>query len=60
MRITAGPFQGLDGTLLQYGNQLRLVVEVAFLRQAVSVEVDGWMVEPAPASADGRLLDRSH
>jgi transcription antitermination factor NusG len=35
VRITAGPFQGLDGTLLQFGNQLRLVVEVAFLRQAV-------------------------
>ena len=46
VRITAGAFEGLTGTLVQHGNQLRLVVEVAFLKQAVSVEVDGWMVEP--------------
>lgn len=53
VRITAGPFEGLTGTLIQHGGQLRLVVEVAFLKQAVSVEVEGWMVEPAgrPAPA---------
>jgi transcription termination/antitermination protein NusG len=53
VRIAAGPFEGLTGTLVHHGGQMRLVVEVAFLRQAVSVEVDGWMVEPAgrPAPA---------
>ena len=51
VRITAGPFEGLTGTLVHHGGQMRLVVEVAFLRQAVSVEVDGWMVEPAGQSA---------
>jgi transcriptional antiterminator RfaH len=51
IRISAGPFEGLEGTLLHQGGQLRLVVEVAFLRQAVSVEVEGWMVEPARQSA---------
>jgi transcription antitermination factor NusG len=45
--IVAGPFQGLEGVLLRRGSQMRLVVEVAFLRQAVSVEVESWMVEPA-------------
>jgi transcription antitermination factor NusG len=47
VNIVAGPFQGVEGVLLRHGNQMRLVVEVAFLRQAVSVEVEAWMVEPA-------------
>jgi transcription antitermination factor NusG len=47
VNIIAGPFLGLQGVLLRRGNQMRLVVEVAFLRQAVSVEVESWMVEPA-------------
>ena len=51
VRITAGAFEGLTGTLVHQGGQLRLVVEVAFLKQAVSVEVEGWMVEPAGAPA---------
>jgi transcriptional antiterminator RfaH len=53
VRISAGPFEGVTGTLISHGCQLRLVVEVAFLKQAVSVEVEGWMVEPAglPAPA---------
>ena len=57
VRIIAGSFEGLTGTLVHHGGQMRLVVEVAFLRQAVSVEVDGWMVEPAghtaPAACGG-------
>jgi transcriptional antiterminator NusG len=46
VEIVAGPFQGLQGTLVRHGNQLRLVVAVTFLQQAVSAEVEGWMVEP--------------
>jgi transcription antitermination factor NusG len=46
VEIIAGPFQGLQGTLIRYANQLRLVVAVTFLQQAISVEVEGWMVEP--------------
>jgi transcription antitermination factor NusG len=49
--IVAGPFEGLRGVLLRRGNQMRLVVEVAFLRQAVSVEVEGWMVEPVSSQS---------
>jgi len=53
VRITAGPFEGLTGTLVHHAGQMRLVIEVAFLNQAVSVEVEGWMVEAAgqPAAA---------
>jgi transcriptional antiterminator RfaH len=47
VRIVAGSFEGLQGVLLRRGSQMRLVVEVAFLQQTVSVEVEGWMVEPA-------------
>jgi transcription antitermination factor NusG len=56
VRITAGPFEGLTGTLERHGSQLRLVVRVAFLNQAVWTEVERWMVEPAaqPALAAGR------
>ena len=57
VRIAAGPFEGLTGTLVHHGGQMRLVVEVAFLKQAVSVEVDGWMVEalgPMAAAGCGR------
>jgi transcription termination/antitermination protein NusG len=46
VRIVAGLFEGLTGTLVHQGGQLRLVVEVDFLKQAVSVEVEGWTVEP--------------
>jgi transcription antitermination factor NusG len=56
VRIIAGAFEGLTGTLIHQGGQMRLVVEVAFLKQAVSVEVDGWMVEalgPMAAAACG-------
>ena len=51
VEIIAGPFQGLQGTLIRYANQLRLVVAVTFLQQAISVEVEGWMVEPVSRPA---------
>ena len=57
VRIVAGPFEGLNGTLVRHGSQLRLVIEVAFLRQAVWAEVERWMVEPVgqpAAHARGR------
>ena len=47
VNIVAGPLSGLHGTLVRQGGQLRLVVEVTFLRQAVSAEVEAWMVERA-------------
>jgi transcription antitermination factor NusG len=47
VNIVAGPLGGLHGTLVRHGGQLRLVVEVTFLRQAVSAEIEAWMVEPA-------------
>jgi transcription antitermination factor NusG len=51
VRIIAGPFEGLTGTLERHGGQFRLVVRVAFINQAVWAEVERWMVEPADQPA---------
>jgi transcriptional antiterminator RfaH len=47
VEIVKGPFEGLCGKILRRGKQLRFAVEVQFLRQAVSVELEGWMIQPA-------------
>ena len=38
--IGSGPLSGVEGTLLQIKNQLRLVVSVTLLQRSVAVEVD--------------------
>ncbi len=44
--LNAGPFRGLEGKILRRGSDLRFVVEVCLLQRGVSVEIDGWMLEP--------------
>jgi hypothetical protein len=52
VRVTAGPLCGLEGLVVRQSKQLRLVLEVRFMQQGVSVEVESWMVTPlAPAPA---------
>ncbi len=54
VEITAGPLAGLEGKVLRRGKHLKLVVEVHFLRQGTSVEIDDWMIQPRstrPAAA---------
>lgn len=46
VEITSGPFAGIDGKVLRRGKQLRLTVEIKFLQQGVSVEVESWMIRP--------------
>jgi transcriptional antiterminator RfaH len=46
VEIVNGPLTGLRGKILRRGSQLRVYVEVRFLQQRVSVEVESWMVEP--------------
>jgi transcription antitermination factor NusG len=50
VEIIKGPFAGLAGEVLRRGKQLRFVVEVEFLRQAVSVELESWMFQPAASA----------
>jgi transcription antitermination factor NusG len=51
VEITGGPFVGLAGTILRQGSNLRFLVEVRFLHQGVSVELESWMIQAEPASA---------
>jgi transcription antitermination factor NusG len=44
--IMDGPLSGLQGTVIRHKNKTTLILKVAFLHQAASVEIDNWMVEP--------------
>ena len=44
--IIAGPFSGMAGKVLQHRGQTRFAVEVHFLQQAVTIEIESWMMEP--------------
>jgi len=46
VEITKGPLAGLEGKVLKRGKHLRFVIEVQFLRRAVSAEVESWMIQP--------------
>jgi transcription antitermination factor NusG len=46
VEITSGALAGLEGRVLRRGKQLKLVIEVRFLQQGVSVEVESWMIQP--------------
>jgi transcriptional antiterminator RfaH len=49
VEVVKGPFAGLAGKVIRRGKQLRFVVDVQFLRRAVSVELESWMIQPAAA-----------
>jgi transcriptional antiterminator RfaH len=49
VEIISGPFAGLEGKVLRRGKQLKLFVEVRFLQQGVSVEIESWMIQPLEA-----------
>jgi transcription antitermination factor NusG len=48
VRVKAGPLEGIEGILVRYKKLFRLVLSVHLLKKSVCVEVDAWMVEPAP------------
>ena len=45
VRISAGPLQGLEGTLLRNDKALRVVITVDLIQQSVAVELDADAVE---------------
>jgi transcriptional antiterminator RfaH len=53
--ITAGPLAGLEGTISRQEDKLRLLLEVRFMKQGVSVEVENWMVAPLEACTTERM-----
>jgi len=46
VEITRGSLAGVEGKVIRRGKHLTLFVEVQFLQQAVSVEIESWMIEP--------------
>jgi len=46
--IVEGPMRGFEGKVARRGKQLKLIVEVEFIRCGVSVEIESWMVRPVP------------
>jgi transcriptional antiterminator RfaH len=46
VEITCGPLQGLEGRIIRSAKGLKFFVEVEFLQQGVSVEVDSSMIQP--------------
>jgi len=45
-RITAGPFMGLEGTVVERSKPARLVLEVSILGQGAVIEIDADLLEP--------------
>lgn len=46
-RVTAGPFEGYEGTVVSRHGRARLVLHVSILGQGASVEIDADLLEPA-------------
>jgi transcriptional antiterminator RfaH len=49
VEITCGALAGTRGKVLSCGKQLRFTVEIQFLQQGVSLDVESWMLRPVPA-----------
>lgn len=45
-RVSCGPFQGLEGVVVQRRQLSRLVLQVGILGQAASMEIDASLLEP--------------
>lgn len=45
-RVAAGPFEGIEGTVVQREGLFRLVLQVGLLGQSVAMEIDPAAVEP--------------
>jgi transcription antitermination factor NusG len=48
VRITGGPFAGLEGILKRKRNDLRVVVSLELIQQSLAVEVSGLELELVP------------
>jgi len=46
VRIKAGSMMGLEGTVIRHRGRTRLLLSVSFLQQGVSIEIDGFLLEP--------------
>ncbi len=56
VEITCGPLAGFEGKVLRCGTHMRLLVEVQFLQQGVSVEIESWMIQPLERSRAAAIV----
>lgn len=55
VEVIAGSFAGMEGKIISR-KSLRLVVEVRFINQGVSVDIENWMIRPAATTNQRPLL----
>jgi hypothetical protein len=53
VEITRGALKGTRGKISQQGKRLKFIVEVQFLLQGLSLEIDGRMIQPMTAEPKG-------
>ena len=58
-RITAGPFEGLEGVVVQVNDAARLVLQVGILGQGASMEIEADLVEPLEEPRRRHVVKRS-
>lgn len=46
VEIVSGPLVGMQGKILARDKKMRFFIEVQFLQQGVSVEIESWMIRP--------------
>jgi hypothetical protein len=46
VQVTGGPLAGLEGKVIRLARTAVFLIEVRFLQQGVSVELESWMIEP--------------
>jgi transcriptional antiterminator RfaH len=46
--IRSGSMAGVEGVVLRQGGNLKMIVQVRFLQQGVSLAIEGWMLAPQP------------
>jgi len=46
VEIISGPLMGMEGKIIARNNKMRFLVEVRFLQQGVSVDIEAWMIQP--------------
>ena len=55
-RVTAGPFRGLEGTVVRWEGRTRIVLQVGILGRGASLEIHPDLLEPAEGS-EARLSE---
>ena len=56
VKVISGALAGLEGVVARHRNQLRIVVSIALINQAVAVEIDADMIERTETSSTLRPL----